>query len=171
MGLLVTEAFLSPVFLFVGNRILPPRSFLSSKEHIWTIPNPGRSRQEITGGQEPEQLPQKITLDQIRGVQALMLSATPSLNFWCKTPHQILPDWDIVLEGRSLLGPYLPVKKLSYCFLLHPKLHPNLFRDSIHHQRTQAELSISPAAMFALFKILSDLQCLASTRHRDGSEK
>ena len=168
MGLLVTEAFLSPVFLFAGNRILPPRSFLSSKEHIWTIPNPGRSRQETTGGQEPEQLLQKITLDQIRGVQALMLSATPPLNFWCKTPHQILPDWDIVLEGKSLLGPYLPVKKLSYCFLLHPKLHPNLSRDSIHHQCTQVELSISPAAMF---KILSDLQSLASIRHRDGSEK
>ena len=34
VGLLVREAFLSPVFLYAGNRIQPPRSFLSSKGHI-----------------------------------------------------------------------------------------------------------------------------------------
>ena len=69
----------------------------------------------------------------------LTLSTTPLLSCLYETAHQILPGWDTIFRGRSLLCPPLPDKAIKLFF----STSKFCLCDLIRHWCTEAELLAS----------------------------
>ena len=107
-----TQAFLSLVFLSVGNRLQPPWPSLSSKGQIQTLLTKGGAAKKPSEANQRECSPWRHP--------NCVSNPTLELLLWNPSPNP--PIWGfIVFQGRSLLWLPLPGKAIKLLFSTSPK--------------------------------------------------